>query len=75
MIGKVVVVTGASRGLGQACAQQLAAAGATVEMPVLYFIDPKYVEDIDTKGKTEVTLSYTFFEVGGKVPAAPKGSV
>ena len=31
---------------------QTIAAGATVEMPVLYFIDPKYVEDIDTKGKT-----------------------
>jgi cytochrome c oxidase assembly protein subunit 11 len=36
-------------------------AGATVEMPVLYFIDPKYASDINTKGKSEVTLSYTFF--------------
>jgi cytochrome c oxidase assembly protein subunit 11 len=24
---------------------------------------------------TTITLSYTFFEVGGKVPAAPAGSV
>ncbi|MEW5688017.1 MAG: cytochrome c oxidase assembly protein [Pseudomonadota bacterium] len=40
---------------------QTIAAGATVEMPVLYFIDPKYAQDINTKGKTEVTLSYTFF--------------
>ena len=40
---------------------QTIAAGATVEMPVLYFIDPKYAEDFDTKGKPEVTLSYTFF--------------
>jgi cytochrome c oxidase assembly protein subunit 11 len=40
---------------------QTIAAGATVEMPVLYFIDPKYASDINTKGKTEVTLSYTFF--------------
>lgn len=40
---------------------QTIAAGATVEMPVLYFIDPKYAEDINTKGKPEVTLSYTFF--------------
>jgi len=41
---------------------QTIAAGATVDMPVLYFIDPKYAEDINTKGKPEVTLSYTFFE-------------
>ena len=30
-------------------------------MPVLYFIDPKYADDPNTKGKPEVTLSYTFF--------------
>jgi len=36
-------------------------AGQTVEMPVLYFVDPKYAEDSDTKGKGEVTLSYTFY--------------
>lgn len=40
---------------------QTIAAGATVDMPVLYYIDPKYAADIDTKGKPEVTLSYTFF--------------
>jgi len=40
---------------------QTIAAGATVEMPVLYFIDPKYAADMNTKGKPEVTLSYTFF--------------
>jgi len=40
---------------------QTIAAGATVEMPVLYFIDPKYAQDINTRGKPEVTLSYTFF--------------
>jgi cytochrome c oxidase assembly protein subunit 11 len=33
----------------------------TVEMPVLYFVDPKYAEDFETKGKSEITLSYTFF--------------
>lgn len=53
---------------------QTIAAGATVEMPVLYFIDPKYVEDIDTKGKTDVTLSYTFFPTpaGAKQAATTK---
>jgi cytochrome c oxidase assembly protein subunit 11 len=40
---------------------QTIAAGATVEMPVLYYIDPKYAADMDTQGKPEVTLSYTFF--------------
>lgn len=35
--------------------------GETVEMPVLYFVDPKYASDFETQGKQEVTLSYTFF--------------
>jgi cytochrome c oxidase assembly protein subunit 11 len=33
----------------------------TVEMPVLYFVDPKFADDINTKDVTDVTLSYTFF--------------
>lgn len=41
---------------------QTIAAGATVDMPVLYYIDPKYAADLDTKDKPEVTLSYTFFQ-------------
>ena len=44
----------------------------TVEMPVLYFIDPKYAEDFETRGKKEVTLSYTFFPATDAGPA-PKG--
>ncbi|HEY8616775.1 cytochrome c oxidase assembly protein [Phenylobacterium sp.] len=40
---------------------QTIGAGETVEMPVLYFVDPKYASDFETKGKGEVTLSYTFF--------------
>ncbi len=53
---------------------QTIAAGATVEMPVLYFIDPKYAEDVNTKGKPEVTLSYTFFPSteGAAQAEAPK---
>lgn len=35
--------------------------GETIEAPVLYFIDPEYARDFETKGKKEVTLSYTFF--------------
>ncbi len=37
--------------------------GATVEFPVVYFVAPEYAEDSETKGKTEITLSYTFFPV------------
>lgn len=36
-------------------------AKTTIEFPVVYFVDPKYAEDFETKGKGEVTLSYTFF--------------
>lgn len=35
--------------------------GRTVEFPVLYFVDPKYAEDFETRGKQQVTLSYTFY--------------
>lgn len=55
---------------------QTIAAGATVEMPVLYFIDPKYADDINTKGKPEVTLSYTFYpavETRAEAKTQPKG--
>lgn len=33
----------------------------TVEMPVLYFVDPKYATDFETRNQKEVTLSYTFY--------------
>ena len=44
--------------------------GESKSWPVTFVIDPKLPKDVAT-----ITLSYTFFEVGGKVPAAPKGSV
>jgi cytochrome c oxidase assembly protein subunit 11 len=40
--------------------------GEVREWPVSFIIDPKLPKDVKT-----ITLSYTFFEVGGKVPAAP----
>jgi cytochrome c oxidase assembly protein subunit 11 len=40
---------------------QTVGAHQTVEMPVLYFVDPKYVDDINTKRQFDLTLSYTFF--------------
>lgn len=46
-------------------------AGQTVDMPVLYFVDPKYASDFETRGKKEVTLSYTFYpSVTGQKQAA-----
>jgi len=41
-------------------------AGEKKEWPVAFVIDPRLPKDVTT-----ITLSYTFFEVGGKVPAAP----
>ncbi len=37
--------------------------------PVAFVIDPKLPKDVTT-----ITLSYTFFEVGGKTPAAPQST-
>ena len=45
------------------------APGEKRQWPVAFVIDPKLPRDVTT-----ITLSYTFFEVGGKVPAAPAGN-
>ena len=52
--------------------------GQSVEFPVVYFVDPEFATDFETKGKTEVTLSYTFFPVetqqaSASAPASPLG--
>lgn len=44
--------------------------GESKSWPVVFVIDPKLSKDVKT-----ITLSYTFFEVGAKTPAAPAGSV
>jgi cytochrome c oxidase assembly protein subunit 11 len=41
--------------------QQTLAAGTTVDMPVIFFVDPKIINDEDTKNISEITLSYTFY--------------
>ena len=45
-------------------------AGESKTWPVVFVIDPKLPKDVTT-----ITLSYTFFEVGGKVPQAPAGGL
>jgi cytochrome c oxidase assembly protein subunit 11 len=44
------------------------APGESKQWPVTFIIDPKLPKDVST-----ITLSYTFFEVGGKFPPAPEG--
>ncbi len=47
--------------------QYTLAPGEKKQWPVAFVIDPKLSKDVKT-----ITLSYTFFEVGGRVPAAPQ---
>jgi cytochrome c oxidase assembly protein subunit 11 len=48
---------------------QTIGAHQSVDMPVLYFVDPKYATDFETKGKKEITLSYTFYPAVDAKPA------
>ena len=50
--------------------QYTLAPGEKKQWPVAFVIDPRRPKDVTT-----ITLSYTFFEVGGKVPAAPSAAV
>jgi cytochrome c oxidase assembly protein subunit 11 len=49
--------------------QYTLAPGEKKRWPVAFVIDPKLSKDVKT-----ITLSYTFFEVGGRTPAAPQAS-
>jgi len=42
--------------------------GESVRMPVIYYVDPRLLDDPDARDITEITLSYTFYPVdSGKV--------
>jgi cytochrome c oxidase assembly protein subunit 11 len=43
--------------------QQTLKAGEQVRMPVIFYVDPEFAKDPDTKNISEITLSYTFYPV------------
>ncbi len=59
---------------------QTLAPGQSAEFPVVYTVDHRYAQDRDTRGQTEITLSYTFFPAvtgaaaGNQANGAGKGS-
>ncbi|HEX9947967.1 MAG TPA: cytochrome c oxidase assembly protein [Allosphingosinicella sp.] len=43
--------------------EQILQPGEEVRMPVVYFVDPRILDDPDAKAISEITLSYTFYPV------------
>jgi cytochrome c oxidase assembly protein subunit 11 len=53
---------------------QTIAAHTKVRFPVVYFVDPQFASDADTRGYTDLTLSYTFYPaVTAAQPTAKRG--
>ncbi len=54
--------------------EQTLQAGATADLPVVFFVDPAVADDLDLKELKTITLSYTFYPAasdGVGIPAAP----
>ena len=49
--------------------QQTLAPGETARMPVIYYVDPKILDDADARDIDEITLSYTFYPVADQPKA------
>ncbi|MDE2355533.1 MAG: cytochrome c oxidase assembly protein [Alphaproteobacteria bacterium] len=50
---------------------QTLAPGQTAEFPVVYYVDPRFGQDRDTRYEPDITLSYTFFPATDAGKAAP----
>jgi cytochrome c oxidase assembly protein subunit 11 len=44
--------------------------GQRADFPVVYFVDPRFASDPNTKNTPQITLSYTFFRAAKAAPAA-----
>jgi cytochrome c oxidase assembly protein subunit 11 len=53
--------------------EQTLPAGATVDMPVVFFVDPAIEEDEDLKELQTITLSYTMYPTIAPVAVAAAG--
>lgn len=50
--------------------QQTLKPGETTRMPVIFYVDPKILDDPDARDVKEITLSYTFYPVDSGKPAS-----
>ena len=50
--------------------QQTLKPGETARMPVIFFVDPKILQDPDASDVQTITLSYTFSQVDSPKPAS-----
>jgi cytochrome c oxidase assembly protein subunit 11 len=49
--------------------------GETIEMPVVFYVDPDIVNTLETRNVKTITLSYTFFPIDDPVGDKPQASL